>query len=135
MHLNDLEVNIHLLCDEPKRRERKVNYVHTFVVLNFFFSPKLLLFLKITSKDNRQADLLCSGPRTELWDSVMRREFWREMGVNGLGIFQSKNSYFLIWQWEVLYEIYMQIACTLFHILSTSNQIINSLMKLVAFNS
>ena len=40
MHLNDLEVNMHIPCDELKQRERKVNDVLTFVVLNFFFGPK-----------------------------------------------------------------------------------------------
>ncbi|TYK23079.1 hypothetical protein E5676_scaffold142G00570 [Cucumis melo var. makuwa] len=85
---------MHLPCDEPKRRERKVNDVLTFVDLNFFFGPKLLLFLKITSKDNHQADLLCSGPRTELWDSVIRREFLREMRVNRLGVILEKTSSF-----------------------------------------
>ena len=93
MHLNDLKANMQLPCDKPKRSERKVNDELTFVALNFFFDPKLFLFLKITSKDNHQADLLCSGPRTELWDSIMRSKVW-EIGVDRLGVTRAKSSSF-----------------------------------------
>ncbi|KAA0025751.1 hypothetical protein E6C27_scaffold653G00410 [Cucumis melo var. makuwa] len=78
---------MHLPCDELKRSERKVNDELTFVVLNFFFDPKLFLFLKNTSKENHQANLLCSGPRTEFWDSAMKREFFEREGSQSFRLF------------------------------------------------